>query len=62
MNAQFGGPPAGWYPDPKMANTKRYWDATSRTDQVAPMHSANDEGWIACWQASCRSAGCSSAR
>lgn len=29
--------PAGWYPDPKMASTQRYWDGEGWTEQVAPM-------------------------
>lgn len=29
-------PPAGWYVDPKMAGTQRYWDGVAWTDQVAP--------------------------
>lgn len=29
-------PPPGWYPDSKMADTKRYWDGTQWTEQVAP--------------------------
>lgn len=26
----------GWYPDPKMANTRRYWDGERWTENVAP--------------------------
>lgn len=29
--------PPGWYPDPKMANTQRYWDGERWTDNAAPM-------------------------
>jgi hypothetical protein len=29
--------PAGWYPDPKMAGTQRYWDGEQWTEHVAPM-------------------------
>lgn len=28
--------PAGWYPDPYMANTQRYWDGQRWSDQSAP--------------------------
>lgn len=28
--------PAGWYPDPSMVNTERYWDGHRWTGQVAP--------------------------
>ncbi|MBU2693524.1 DUF2510 domain-containing protein [Pimelobacter sp. 30-1] len=28
--------PPGWYPDPKMAGTQRYWDGEVWTDNVAP--------------------------
>lgn len=28
--------PAGWYPDPKMSGTQRYWDGTEWSDHVAP--------------------------
>ena len=29
-------PPAGWYPDPEMANTMRYWDGSNWSEHVAP--------------------------
>ena len=29
-------PPPGWYPDPKMAGTQRYWDGQRWTDHAAP--------------------------
>jgi hypothetical protein len=29
--------PAGWYPDPQMASTQRYWDGERWTEQVAPL-------------------------
>ncbi len=29
-------PPPGWYPDPAMAGTRRYWDGVTWTDHVAP--------------------------
>ena len=32
-----GGPSAGWYPDPSMAGTQRYWDGSRWSDHVAPM-------------------------
>lgn len=32
--------PAGWYPHPAMANTLRYWDGSSWTEQVAPASTA----------------------
>lgn len=31
---QIAGP--GWYSDPEMAGTQRYWDGTEWTDHVAP--------------------------
>ncbi|TQK73350.1 DUF2510 domain-containing protein [Nocardioides sp. SLBN-35] len=31
------GTPAGWYPDPKIAGTLRFWDGSRWTDNVAPM-------------------------
>lgn len=30
-------PPPGWFPDPKMANTQRYWDGHKWTADVAPV-------------------------
>lgn len=30
-------PAPGWYPDPKMVDTRRYWDGAEWTDQVAPV-------------------------
>jgi hypothetical protein len=30
-------PPPGWYPDPTMAQTQRYWDGAKWGDHVAPM-------------------------
>lgn len=29
--------PAGWYPDPQMAHTQRYWDGAAWTDHRAPL-------------------------
>ena len=29
--------PPGWYPDPKMAGTQRYWDGARWTEHAAPM-------------------------
>lgn len=29
-------PPAGWYPHPRMADTRRYWDGEKWTDHIAP--------------------------
>ena len=29
--------PAGWYPDPTMSNTQRYWDGTRWSNHFAPM-------------------------
>ena len=37
LPAQPTKPPAGWYPDPKMAQTQRYWDGEKWGDNVAPM-------------------------
>ena len=31
----------GWYPDPKMVNTLRYWDGTEWTQAVAPQQQQN---------------------
>jgi hypothetical protein len=28
--------PPGWYPDPKMADTRRYWNGESWSEHVAP--------------------------
>ena len=33
--------PAGWYPDPQMAGTQRYWDGRTWTGSVAPMAPAS---------------------
>ena len=30
-------PPAGWYPDPGMAQTQRYWDGAAWTAHIAPL-------------------------
>lgn len=30
-------PPAGWYPHPTMADTRRYWDGARWTDHIAPV-------------------------
>lgn len=35
-----GRPAAGWYPDPEMVDTVRYWDGTDWTDQRAPTRKA----------------------
>ena len=29
-------PQPGWYPDPEMAQTQRYWDGSTWTDHRAP--------------------------
>ncbi|WP_227467500.1 DUF2510 domain-containing protein [Nocardioides lijunqiniae] len=29
-------PPAGWYPHPTMADTRRYWDGDKWTENIAP--------------------------
>jgi hypothetical protein len=31
------GTPAGWYPDPSMSGTQRYWNGTGWTDHAAPI-------------------------
>lgn len=31
------GPPPGWYTDPRMADTRRYWDGSTWTNHVAPI-------------------------
>lgn len=31
--------PAGWYPHPSMADTRRYWDGQRWTDHIAPADS-----------------------
>ncbi|MBU6148462.1 MAG: DUF2510 domain-containing protein [Actinomycetales bacterium] len=33
------GPPAGWYPDPQILGTLRYWDGRAWTDARAPIPS-----------------------
>lgn len=33
--------PPGWYPDPEMADTRRYWDGSKWGDNVAPAQSAS---------------------
>ena len=38
------GPPAGWFPDPEMANTLRYWDGSAWTDHRAPATGASALG------------------
>ena len=35
-SAQRKQAPAGWYPDPKMVDTRRYWDGEKWTDLRAP--------------------------
>lgn len=32
-----GKTPAGWYVDPQMINTQRYWDGVQWSDQIRPM-------------------------
>lgn len=32
----MSSPPAGWYPDPEMAGTQRYWDGSVWTEHRAP--------------------------
>lgn len=36
MTDEISAAPAGWYPDPEMAHTKRYWDGAQWTDHRAP--------------------------
>lgn len=38
MSARGTAP--GWYPDPEMADTRRYWDGSSWTDHRAPVTAA----------------------
>ena len=33
-------PPPGWYPDPQMTGTLRYWNGAAFTSHVAPMRGA----------------------
>lgn len=33
-------PPPGWYPDPQIANGRRFWDGTAWTPHVAPPQGA----------------------
>lgn len=41
MDEQKAPPtPPGWYPDPKMAGTQRYWDGARWSDHVAPARPA----------------------
>ena len=35
--ADSAGPPPGWYPDPEMVGTQRYWDGSQWTEHRAPM-------------------------
>lgn len=37
-------PPAGWYPDPHVPGTQRYWDGGSWTDHTAPLATAGSVG------------------
>lgn len=37
MSQNAPAPKAGWYLDPDGANTQRYWDGSTWTDQLAPM-------------------------
>ncbi len=34
-NASFGTQPAGWYPDPQVAGTMRYWDGGAWSEHTA---------------------------
>jgi hypothetical protein len=34
--------PAGWYPHPSMADTRRYWDGAQWSDDIAPAETAPD--------------------
>ncbi len=36
MSSQGPNVPAGWYPDPTMVNTQRYWDGAAWTEHVQP--------------------------
>lgn len=36
-------PPAGWYPHPSMADTRRYWDGERWTDHIAPQTGPSPE-------------------
>lgn len=36
---------AGWYPDPQMAGTRRYWDGSAWTQDVAPEDSKSPGFW-----------------
>jgi len=38
-----GGVPAGWYPDPELASTLRYWDGGQWTEHRAPSAAAMAE-------------------
>lgn len=40
MSEQGGDRPAGWYPDPEMADTVRYWDGSAWTGHLAPASGA----------------------
>lgn len=31
------GPAPGWYPDPNMAGTQRYWDGNAWSEHAAPL-------------------------
>jgi hypothetical protein len=38
MTAEAPLPAAGWYPDPEVAGTQRYWDGSAWTDNRAPLN------------------------
>ena len=38
QNPVIEGRPAGWYLDVSMRDTRRYWDGTRWTENVAPIH------------------------
>lgn len=37
-------PPPGWYPEPGVKGTQRYWDGERWTDNRAPLQSQEDSG------------------
>jgi hypothetical protein len=39
-------PNAGWYPDPELAHTQRYWDGSKWTDQRAPIEQGASDGLV----------------
>jgi len=39
--------PAGWYPDPEMVGTQRYWDGSAWTEHRTPQKAERSRQWHA---------------